>query len=473
MQHPELPLFAFLTATLVLIPLPWHWRARNVATLSIIAWLFVVDVIFAVNSLVWAGNVNNPIPAWCDITSKIVIGASFALPLASLCICKHMEAVSSSRKVHFDSADRRRRIIFESVLCFGVPLVFMALHYIVQGHRFDIFETTGCQAALYISVPAVMLMYFPPLFFSLITLIYAVMAIHHFIRRRLTFAALLQNSNSALTTNRYLRLIALAVTEILWSTVFTAYTLYENVYPGVRPWTNWADVHSNFPRIGLFPAASLPPAFLSSMLLLWWVMPASSIIFFVFFGFGEEAMKEYRKLWQSFKRNILRRKDEKSSTLSASLPTSICPLHLVGLKNTSIEKKQLSSATTLSSSVTIAVPSSTKGDKAEADGRSLTSSMLSIYGQTTDSMPLASSQTHDSNPITISISEAYAASRPPSPVSFPSSVPPYPIPDELPMPVYQRPFSLPSVYPVSSPHLQAENGIVVTIHRQASVDNIV
>lgn len=268
-----------------------------------------------------------------------------------------MEAVSSSRKVHFDSADRRRRIIFESVLCFGVPLVFMALRkritsryphidtydltdYIVQGHRFDIFETTGCQAALYISVPAVMLMYFPPLFFSLITLIYAgmllcsyapsysliplfdpVMAIHHFIRRRLTFAALLQNSNSALTTNRYLRLIALAVTEILWSTVFTAYTLYENVYPGVRPWTNWADVHSNFPRIGLFPAASLPPAFLSSMLLLWWVMPASSIIFFVFFGFGEEAMKEYRKLWQSFKRNILRRKDEKSSTLSASLPT--------------------------------------------------------------------------------------------------------------------------------------------------------
>lgn len=69
MQHPELPLFAFLTAILVLIPVPWHWRARNVATLAIIAWLFVVDVIFGVNSLVWAGNVNNPIPVWCDISA--------------------------------------------------------------------------------------------------------------------------------------------------------------------------------------------------------------------------------------------------------------------------------------------------------------------------------------------------------------------------------------------------------------------
>ena len=79
MQHPELPTFAFLTAALVLIPIPWHWRARNVATLAIIAWLFVVDVIFGVNSLVWAGNVNNPIPVWCDI-SLLFLHCSRASP---------------------------------------------------------------------------------------------------------------------------------------------------------------------------------------------------------------------------------------------------------------------------------------------------------------------------------------------------------------------------------------------------------
>lgn len=68
MQHPELPIFAFLTAALVLVPIPWHWRARNVATLAIIFWLFVVDVIYGVNTIIWAGNVRNPVPVWCDIS---------------------------------------------------------------------------------------------------------------------------------------------------------------------------------------------------------------------------------------------------------------------------------------------------------------------------------------------------------------------------------------------------------------------
>lgn len=69
MQHPELPIFAFLTAALVLVPIPWHWRARNVATLAIIFWLFVVDFIYGVNAIVWAGNVRNPVPVWCDISA--------------------------------------------------------------------------------------------------------------------------------------------------------------------------------------------------------------------------------------------------------------------------------------------------------------------------------------------------------------------------------------------------------------------
>jgi pheromone a factor receptor len=180
-------------------------------------------------------------------------------------------------------------------------------------------------------------MYFPPLLFSVIALIYAgmlsclyvllsspisfpVFSLHHFIRRRLAFAAHLQNSNSALTTNRYLRLIAMAVTEMIWGTVFTAYNLYNNVAPGVRPWTNWADVHSNFSRVDLYPSSTISPDFLSTMMFLWWAMPASSIIFFLFFGFGEDAMQEYRKVWAWFKRTILKQQDKKSSIFTASIP---------------------------------------------------------------------------------------------------------------------------------------------------------
>jgi len=145
MQYPFLPFFAFLAAVLVIIPFPWHWRARNVATMALMFWLCIVNIIFGVNAIVWAGNVNNPIPVWCDISTwsfvsftksilnalqtatKIAVGASYALPLATLCICKHLEMVSSSRKVSYDLKDRKRRMIFESVMCFLVPVIFMAL----------------------------------------------------------------------------------------------------------------------------------------------------------------------------------------------------------------------------------------------------------------------------------------------------------------------------------------------------------
>ena len=62
MQYPELPVVAFLAAFLVLVPLPLHWRARNIATLALIFWLFITDVIYGVNAIVWAGNVDDPIP---------------------------------------------------------------------------------------------------------------------------------------------------------------------------------------------------------------------------------------------------------------------------------------------------------------------------------------------------------------------------------------------------------------------------
>lgn len=211
--------------------------------------------------------------------------------------------------------------------------------FVVQGHRFDIFENTGCQAAVYISVPAIMIIWFPQLLFAVITMVYAgtsilliskipltdilsfpflALALHHFLRRRLVFAAHLQHTNSSLTTRRYLSLFAMAVTLMTWGTVFTAYNLYNNAAPGLRPWTTWADVHSNFSRIAQYPDLIIPPQFLAIMMLFWWTMPVSSLIFFIFFGFGEEAQKGYRKLWNLFKTKVLRKCD-KSSFFKVSL----------------------------------------------------------------------------------------------------------------------------------------------------------
>ncbi|TFK65310.1 STE3-domain-containing protein [Pluteus cervinus] len=516
MKYPALPIFAFLSAVLVLIPLPWHWRARNVATLSIVVWLFAVDVIYGVNALVWADNFRVTIPVWCDITTKIVVGASYALPLANLCICKHLEMVSSSRKASYDVRDKRRRMIFEGVLCFGLPLVFMALHYIVQGHRYDLFENTGCVAAVYISVPAIMLIWFPPLLFSVIALVYAAMALHHFIQRRLTFAAHLQNSNSALTTNRYLRLIAMAITQMVWGTALTTYILYENVFPGLRPWTNWADVHSNFSRVDLFPAFTIPPYFMTAMMFLWGAIPASSFIFFVFFGFGEEAMKEYRCVWAWIRRVILRHPAETKAGLKGGFPKTHRPLKLPAFMarkaEADIEKQTHAVLSSRPPSITTVAP--TSPTKSELGAYPLTeiTDNLSYFSHdeestacpTTPSTPstarsttatTADTPTTPDYRISASIYQAYLdahaaaaagdlslPSSRSSSTSFPPSsaaTPPPPehhtqVRDGVPSPPYHRPFSPPSAYPVSQPHPRAApQGLWVTVHRQASADEIV
>ena len=76
MRYPILPAGAFLAAFLVLIPACWHWRTRNVPTLSLIVWLFTLNVVYGANSLVWSDNVRDKAPVWCDICECTVSRAT-------------------------------------------------------------------------------------------------------------------------------------------------------------------------------------------------------------------------------------------------------------------------------------------------------------------------------------------------------------------------------------------------------------
>ncbi|TFY56542.1 hypothetical protein EVG20_g8891 [Dentipellis fragilis] len=335
MRYPYLPLAAFIAATLVIIPLPWHWRARNIPTLSIMGWLFVINVIYGVNTIVWAGNVNNPSPVWCDITTKLVIGAQHALPAATFCICRSLEFIASNRVVALDRASKRRWMIFDCCICFGVPAILMALHYVVQGHRFDIVEDFGCEPATYFSVPGIMIVFFPPLFFLFFDAdlcryvchlcilsrcsYLSGAAFYHFMKRRIAFTTHLANSNSALTTNRYLRLMGMSVVMMAWDSALTSYDLAVNTAPGLRPWISWANVHSNFSRVDLYATLILPPGYIKQVMAFWWAIPVSAYIVFFFFGLGEEAKKEYRKVWNLFRTKVLRKPAQQDFT--SSLPS--------------------------------------------------------------------------------------------------------------------------------------------------------
>ncbi len=213
------------------------------------------------------------------------------------------------------------------VMCFGLPLLFMALRkystvvwykgfinlfnlfkdFIVQGHRFDIIEGYGCRPTSYFSVPSIFIVYIPPILMSTVAMIFAGLALRYFMFRRLSFAAQLSSSNSALTTSHYLRLMAMASFQMVWSITATSYSLWFTVKAvPIRPWTNWNDVHSDWLRVDVFPDAFTPLLIKKAFYFIWWIMPISTFLFVVFFSFGKDAMNEYAKCFKWIQTKIFR-----------------------------------------------------------------------------------------------------------------------------------------------------------------------
>ncbi|KAJ6602981.1 GPCR fungal pheromone mating factor [Mycena sp. CBHHK59/15] len=306
-----LPIASFLCAALVLVPLPWHWRAGTVPTVSIAFWLFVDNFINGVNTVLWADNLDERALVWCDISTKLFIGSNISLPASIFCLCIHLERVSSVRQVRTTPTQKRRRQIFDCIFCFGLPIIYMALHYVVQGHRFDIVEDFGCRPATYVSLASVFILWVPLLALSAASFVLSTLALHHFWIRRITFARHL--ASSALTPSRYFRLMALALFQMSWGLAVTLGDMLFTLRAGLRPWVSWADVHSDFGRVGVFPTFVIPARDLAFTYALWWTIPISSFAFFAFFAFGADAVREYKACahW------VLRRpaEDDKAASL--------------------------------------------------------------------------------------------------------------------------------------------------------------
>ncbi|KAJ6498430.1 Rcb2.42 [Mycena vitilis] len=298
-----LAISAFIASALVLVPLPWHLRARNIATLSIILWLFILNLTYGANAVIWAGNADIAAPVWCDIVTKIKIGATFALPSSCLCLALQLYAIASSLRT---TTRGRRGAILDFTLCFGLPIIIMVLHYIVQGHRFDIFEDFGCRPAIYISLASLFLVDLPPIVAALLALVYCAMALFHFFRRRIAFTRTMEASDSGLTTSRYIRLMSMTMVLGTWNAIIISISTWATYGEGLRPWTSWSDVHFNFSRIQPYTIASIPQSILRLTSLLWAAVPISSLFFFFFFAFGNDAMKEYRHLFRWINKSVRR-----------------------------------------------------------------------------------------------------------------------------------------------------------------------
>ncbi|KAJ3518134.1 hypothetical protein NLJ89_g68 [Agrocybe chaxingu] len=260
------------------------------------AWTGLTALVLFINSVIWNDNAINWAPVWCDITSKLIVGVSVAIPAASLCINRRLYCIAA----------KRRAIIIDLAIGLGIPIIVMILHYIVQGHRFNIFEEIGCYPFTYNTPPAYVLVHLPPLLLGLTSGAYSIMSIIAFRKRHAEFKEIL-SSNSNLNANRYFRLMALAGIEVISSVPLSTTAIILNATKGqVQPWISWEDTHWGFSRVDQIPAMMWKADVTTkvSLEMTRWLVVVCGLVFFLFFGFADEAQKHYKLAFSSVAKRV-------------------------------------------------------------------------------------------------------------------------------------------------------------------------
>ncbi|KAG9310936.1 putative fungal pheromone GPCR, STE3-type [Chiua virens] len=297
--YPLFPVFAFMGFVLVLIPLPWHIQIRNVGTCAYIFWASVACLFQFINSVVWRNNALNLAPVWCDITSKFCLGAGVGIPAAGLCLSRQLYAISTIQTTSVTKQDKCRAVVIDSCIAFGIPILVMALHYVVQGHRFDILEDIGCYPAIYNTLPAYFLVSMWPILLGCISFVFSCLTLRAIYKQKSEFSRYLA-THTPINMSGYIRLMTLAVSEMSCTVPISVYSTYiANKGVSLQPWISWSDTHYNFSHVDQIAAFEWisDANYRVSVELTRWLFPASALLFFALFGFALDLRKYYRTVF--------------------------------------------------------------------------------------------------------------------------------------------------------------------------------
>jgi pheromone a factor receptor len=157
-----LPILAFPSWILCILPLSWHFRQGNIAAGSLVLWVILVNFFNSVNPLIWPrdnltewwdGNI------WCDINVRIQVGCIVGTTVSAAIIVRKLARVMDTRNITVSSSrdSKVKEKALEILWCWGYPLVLILLYYIVQPVRYIVYGIIGCLSAYDRSWPSIVL----------------------------------------------------------------------------------------------------------------------------------------------------------------------------------------------------------------------------------------------------------------------------------------------------------------------------
>jgi pheromone a factor receptor len=172
-----LPIFSIFAILIPIVPLITQFRTRNVGLCALIFYLELMNCMTFVNAIIWP---NQDYANWwigyglCDVEVKIKAVLGTGAPCATLCITRRLARVfdEDAQVVHETRATVRRHRLVDIAICFGLPLLQMALHYLTQLNRYYLEPIGGCVTSYDNSWPTIVIFFIWPPLFSLLNCYY-------------------------------------------------------------------------------------------------------------------------------------------------------------------------------------------------------------------------------------------------------------------------------------------------------------
>jgi len=304
--YPITPIGNFIGVVLALLPLISQMRKLSLAVWGYAIWIAVCNFQNFVNTVIWHDNVNVVVPVWCDIATKLQIGASVGPSACALAISIRLYKITRLRGFSETDKQRRKIMIYELLLVVGLPVVIMALFIIVQPTRFEIDEEFGCGPDIY-SYVGYIIHFGPVLIASLGCVILAPLTLHALLLHRKEMSDFLSSSRD-ITHSKYTRLMVIACLDTLFNLPVSITLIITDILQGKSnglnyPFISWKNVHDgaggNLPGLSLSTIVQVPASAWSTdpwavFTIKWneWLYVFHTILFFGVFGTTPE-MREH------------------------------------------------------------------------------------------------------------------------------------------------------------------------------------
>ncbi|CAN6610944.1 pheromone a factor receptor [Trichomonascus vanleenenianus] len=314
--------FSFLAVVLQLPVLFWHSKQKNVATVCLVVWFALLNLNTFIVGFVWSspdlyGWWNGEI--YGDVVIRILATAHTGVICATIANSRNLSRLMSRKAplLHLNSFSNR---MIDLIICLAIPLLLMALIVVVTRYRYGLVQYQGPVIILAPTWVTIVLYAMWPVILSVVSVVYAGLALFRYFQRRADFKDLLHTTNSGMSASKFVRLLVYVSIIALVMLPLTIYFFTQNVAAQLYPFS-WDAAHSQYndiPRyLGMQPVADQ------------WIYISFAVIQFLCFGTGKEMIGIYKKCFGRLRIfcGLQSKKKEPSlySMSSPILPSSLLP----------------------------------------------------------------------------------------------------------------------------------------------------